>query len=117
MLSRSINRSFILAPILLVSFLIRLLLLPCYHFGCDRSRSENTQVTEENKMTESEAILLASQKARELGYQVEKMRQTIKLENDHYIVYFGPKELVCGGDVTFIISRASRNIISIKRGQ
>ena len=68
-------------------------------------------------MMKNKAVAIASEKAKELGYSLEKMRLKVTRDGIFFVVYFGPKEMVLGGDLTVKIDSTTWQIADIQRGQ
>jgi hypothetical protein len=66
-------------------------------------------------------IRVALQKARELGYPVERMDVTASLLAGYCSVHFGPiadqGTIVTGGDLSLIVDPETEEITQLKRGQ
>lgn len=101
--------------ILLVSLCFMLLL--SIQYGCKRSPEKYSVETKEVEAMKEKAITIAKDKARELGYSLEEMTTKVTEKEDAFIIYFAPKAMVLGGDLTIKVSSKAGEILDIKRGQ
>jgi len=67
------------------------------------------------------ALEIGLKKARELGYDIEKMKVTLSVSDGACIVYFEilvpPGQGMLGGDLTVTIDLKSQRVIKFERGQ
>ena len=72
------------------------------------------------QLNEKKIISVASQKAEELGYNIDDMNLSIENNGESWVVYFSPKSkksyVVTGGDIEIFLDSNS-TIIEIRRGQ
>jgi len=68
-------------------------------------------------ISEAEAVKIATAKAKELGYPVEEMNIQSKIKDNEVVVYFQPKALQLGGDLTIRVDMENSSVIDVIRGQ
>jgi len=85
--------------------------------GCKLKRERSAAKVGEDRTMKDKAVAIASEKAKELGYSLEKMKLKVTRVGTLFMVYFGPKEMVLGGDLTIKIDSTTWQIVEIQRGQ
>jgi hypothetical protein len=101
--------------ILLVSLCFMLMLIVQY--GCKSSTDKISTETMKTEITKEKAITIALDKAEDLGYSPEGMTTKVTENHDAYIIYFAPKTMVLGGDLTIKVSSKTGEILNITRGK
>jgi len=104
-------------------FRLILLLVLCFfllssiQYGCKRSPQNSKSKTKEVDPMKEKAIAIAKDKAKELGYPVEEMTLKLTAKKNTFIIYFSPREMILGGDLTIKVDAKTGEIIGIERGQ
>lgn len=100
-------------------FLISLyfVLLLGIQYGCKRSTEKSSGETKKEEIMKEKAIIIAKDKAKELGYSLEDMTIKVTEKEGSFIVYFVPKAMVLGGDLWVEVNSETGKILDIKRGQ
>jgi len=83
-----------------------------YSKDSHKQSSQNTVFVNEAKAIETATI-----KAKELGYSVEKMTVQSKINGNEAVIYFGPKTLQLGGDLTVKVDIKNGSITDVIRGK
>ena len=65
----------------------------------------------------AKAIVIAANKAKELGYSPEEMTIKVTTQKDTVVVYFAPKAMMLGGDLRIRLDAKTGEILNIERGQ
>lgn len=71
--------------------------------------------------TITQALRVALAKARELGYEVEKMQVTVSVRDVKATAYFEtipePGHAILGGDLTVVVDVKTLAVVDVQRGQ
>lgn len=102
--------------VILLTLLCFMLLLSI-QYGCKRSPEDSDVKTKKVEAMKEKAITVAKDKAKELGYSLEEMTMKVIAKKDTFVVYFAPKAMVLGGDLTIKVGAKTGEILEIERGQ
>lgn len=85
--------------------------------GCTRAEDESKVQSPKPQIQKNDAIKIASEQAKQLGYDPDKMTVECERPANEFVIVFLPPTSQVGGDLTIKIDPASGKVTGILRGQ
>ena len=102
--------------VLLMAFVLTVIMF-AIHAGCTRSQEEPKAPSAKPQIPRNEAITIATEQARQLGYDPNKMSVECEEGANGFVIVFLPPADQLGGDLTVEVDASTGRVTGILRGQ